>query len=87
MDIPRAETDFAGSKPRLLFEQAGCVSTTAVRSYDMTRDGRRFLMAKREERKPRPATELLLVHNGFEDLEGPCPTKKINQIFRNAKEG
>jgi len=53
----------------------------------MTRDGRRFLMAKREERKPRPANELLLVHNGFEDLEGPCPAKKSIKFFGTRKKG
>jgi len=76
LDILRTDPDFAVSKPRLLFEQAGYVSTTPTRSYDMTRDEQRFLMIKREERKPQPVTEMILIQNWFEELNRLCPVKK-----------
>lgn len=76
VDILRTESDFAVSKPRLLFKQSGYLSTSPIRSYDMNRDERRFLMIKREERKPQPVTEMILIQNWFEELNRLCPVKK-----------
>lgn|GEM_PF-719510 len=76
VDILRTEPDFAVSKPRLLFEQAGYASASPARSFDMTQDEQRFLMIKREERKPQPVTEMILIQNWFEELNRLCPAKK-----------
>jgi len=54
---------------RLLFEKPGYVFSSPVRSYDISLDGQRFLMAKREEMKPSPVTEMILVQNWTEKLK------------------
>ena len=58
--------------PRVLFEgmyrwQAG------TRGYDVSADGRRFLMVKPVERPPSPVRELVLVQNWFEELKAKVP--------------
>jgi serine/threonine-protein kinase len=67
---------FATSKPRLLFEKPGYGLTSPLRSYDLSRDGQRFLMVKLEQRKPTPVTEMILVLNWFEELKRLMPTGK-----------
>jgi len=76
VDILSTEPEFAVSKPRLLFDLSGYGSTVPTRSYDMTRDETRFLMAKWEERKPAPVTEMILVQNWFEELKRLVPAGK-----------
>ena len=66
---------FNPGKPRLLFnlhkvraeggEQHGC--------WDISLDGRRFLMVKLEERESRPLTEMILVQNWFDELRRLAP--------------
>jgi serine/threonine protein kinase len=65
----RTDGGFSTSKPRLLFEKPGYVTSRPVRSYDISLDGQRLLMAKREEIKPTPATEMILVQNWTEELK------------------
>ena len=60
-------------KPRLLFEQSGCGWGFPVRSWDISPDGRRFLMVKLDERKPQPVNEMILVQNWFEELKRIVP--------------
>jgi hypothetical protein len=67
-------TDFSASKPQLLFEQSGYMLSDPLRCWDVSPDGRRFLMVKLEERKPQPVTELLLVLNWFDELKRLAPT-------------
>jgi serine/threonine-protein kinase len=67
---------FSASKPRFLFEQSGYARGTLVRTWDVSHDGRRFLMVKMEERKPQPVTEMILVQNWFEELKRLVPTGK-----------
>ncbi len=55
-------------KPRLLFEQPGYGWGFPVRSWDISPDGRRFLMVKLDERTPQPVNEMVLVQNWFEEL-------------------
>jgi len=64
------------SKPRLLFEQPGYGFSGPLRSYDLSKDGQRFLMVKMQQRKPTPVTELILVQNWFEELKRLVPTGK-----------
>jgi eukaryotic-like serine/threonine-protein kinase len=60
---------FSASKPRLLFEQPGYGADEPLREWDISLDGRRFLMVKMEEGRPQPVTEMILVQNWFEELE------------------
>ena len=51
----------------LLFEKPGYGSSTPIREYDLSLDGNRFLMAKDEQRKPTPVTEMILMQNWFDE--------------------
>jgi len=68
-------SDFSPSKPGLLFQLSGYLGSTPIRTWDISPDGQRFLMAKHEERKPQPVTELILVQNWFEELKRLSPAK------------
>jgi len=72
----RTDGGFSAGKPRLLFDKPGFVLTNAVRNWDLYPDGRGFLMMKEEEIKPRPATEMVLVQNWFEELKRLVPAGK-----------
>jgi serine/threonine-protein kinase len=72
----RTDGGFSAGKPRLLFEKTGFFLTNAVRNWDLYPDGRGFLMMKKEEIKPRPVTEMILVQNWFEELKRLVPTGK-----------
>jgi eukaryotic-like serine/threonine-protein kinase len=67
---------FSAGKPRLLFKAQGYVGMSSIRTWDISPDGRRFLVVSAEERKPRPITELILVQNWFEELKRLVPTGK-----------
>jgi Tol biopolymer transport system component len=67
---------FSASKPRLLFEQPGYARGTPIRTWDISRDGQRFLMAKLGESKRQPVTEIILVQNWFEELKRLVPAGK-----------
>ena len=69
-------SDFSAGKPRLLFEQPGFGRGTPIRTWDISADGRRFLMVKLEERKPRSITEMILVQNWVEELKRLVPADK-----------
>jgi serine/threonine-protein kinase len=72
----RTDGGFSPSKPRLLFDRPGYSEGSPIRGYDLSRDGQRFLMVKREQRKPTPVTEMILVQNWFEELKQKLPTGK-----------
>ena len=72
----RADGGFATSKPRLLFEKPGYGQGLPTRAYDLSLDGKRFLMVKEEQRKPSPVTEMILVQNWFEELKRLEPAGK-----------
>jgi hypothetical protein len=65
---------FSVGAPRKLFEGPFVVESGA-RSYDVTRDGQRFLMVQVLEPLPEPATELILVTNWFEELRRLVPAQ------------
>ena len=46
-----------------------------IRSYDVTADGRRFLMVQQKERPPVSASDMILVQNWFEELKARVPAK------------
>ena len=71
----KTDGGFATSRPRVLFERAGYLQGTPIRSYDLSPDGRRFLMVKTEQRKPTPVTEMILVMNWTDELKQRVPVK------------
>jgi serine/threonine protein kinase/Tol biopolymer transport system component len=72
----RTDGGFAASKPRLLFERPGHAMGAPIRGYDLSLDGKRFLMVKFEQTKPTPVTEMMLVQNWFKELKRLVPTGK-----------
>jgi hypothetical protein len=72
----RMDGGFATGKPRLLFKKPQLDWGSVNRSYDLSLDGRRFLMVKQEQRKPTPVTEMTLVENWFEEIKRLSPTGK-----------
>jgi dipeptidyl aminopeptidase/acylaminoacyl peptidase len=74
VDVHAGSAFFAG-RPRLVFEQPGLSSGAPIRGWDISPDGRRFLMVKFEERKPQPVTEMVFIQNWFEELKRLVPTR------------
>jgi serine/threonine-protein kinase len=72
----RTDGGLATSKPHLLFEKPGYTGGDPIRCYDLSIDGQRFLMVKREQTKPTPVTEMILVQNWFEEIKRLAPTGK-----------
>ena len=72
----RTDGGFAATKPRLLFEKPGYGYGYPIRAYDLSLDSQRFLIVKEEQRKPSPATEMILVQNWFEEIKRLVPTGK-----------
>jgi Tol biopolymer transport system component len=74
VDVSPGQNLSAGT-PKLLFEFAAAVSRM-VRVYDMTPDGRRFLIREKRDYNLPPVTELRLVRNWFEELKRLSPARK-----------
>ena len=72
----RTENGLPPSTPRLLFERQGYSLGAPIRGYDLSPDSQRFLMVKLDQRKPSPATEMILVQNWFEELKSRIPTRQ-----------
>jgi eukaryotic-like serine/threonine-protein kinase len=72
----RIDGGLATSKPRLLFEQPGYSAGNPIPNFDLSHDGKRFLMVKREQRQPTPVTEMILVQNWVEELKRQVPSEK-----------
>jgi serine/threonine-protein kinase len=65
---------FTVGAPRQLFE-GRFGATAGIRSYDVTADGRRFLMVQQKERPPVAAAEMILVQNWLEEVKTRVPSK------------
>ena len=65
---------FSAGAPRMLFE-GRYGATAAIRGYDVTPDGRRFLMVRQKERPAVSVSEMVLVQNWFEELKARVPVK------------
>jgi hypothetical protein len=65
---------FAHGTPRTLFE--GRYHTNVIgRQYDVTRDGRQFLMVRPIDRPAAKPTHMVLVQNWFEELNRLVPAR------------
>jgi hypothetical protein len=65
---------FSVGAPRQLFE-GRYGATAGIRSYDVTADGKRFLMVQQKERPAVAAAEMILVQNWLEELKARVPTR------------
>jgi len=74
VDISPGQNLTAGT-PKLLFEFAAAGSEL-IRNYDLTPEGRRFLIREKKDHSLPPVTELNLVRNWFEELKRLSPTAK-----------
>jgi hypothetical protein len=74
MSVPLTPTSSALSPgvPRTLFE-GRYGSPSPARGYDVTSDGRRFLMIRNVDPPPRPPSQLVLVTNVGEELTRLVP--------------
>lgn len=72
----QADTSIIPGRPRLLFETKGLSLSIPVRTWDISLNDQSFLMVREEEREPRPVTELVLIHNWFEEVKRLVPTGK-----------
>ena len=64
---------FEPGRPRLLFE-GPYLNFTPLRGYDVSPDGRRFLMITKNQRPHVPVTHIEMVFNWFTELERLVPT-------------
>ena len=65
----RTATTFKAGTPKMLFELIG-----DIRGFDVTPDGRRFLLIKSVEQE-QTRTQINLVLNWFEELKQKVPVK------------
>jgi Tol biopolymer transport system component len=65
---------FAAGAPHMLFE-GRYAQAANIRGYDVTPDGRRFLMVQDKERPATAAAEMILVQNWIEELKARVPTR------------
>ena len=65
---------FSMGAPRKLFEGRFKWSAGS-RSYDVTADGRRFVMVQWQELTPRPVSQIVIVENWIEELKRIAPSK------------
>lgn len=66
----------SAGKPRLMFNLPGMMGGHPSRAWDVSLDGKRFLMVKLEEVKPTPVTELVFVVDWIQDLQRLAPKAK-----------
>jgi hypothetical protein len=65
----RTDGRLTPGKPHLLFQKPGYQSFSAARGWDISPDGKRFLMVKLDERTPEPVNQMILVQNWLEELK------------------
>jgi dipeptidyl aminopeptidase/acylaminoacyl peptidase len=65
---------FTAGTPHQLFE-GRYGATAGIRSYDVTADGKRFLMVQQKERPALDASEIILVQNWLEEVKARVPVK------------
>ena len=72
---------FTAGAPRVLFR--GTYGATAgIRPYDVSPDGRRFLMVQQKERPAVSASEMILVQNWLEELKARLPSTDTEAQLR-----
>lgn len=64
---------FSIGTPRRLF-QGDFTDSSESRSYDVSADGRRFIMVQPHEQPPLPVSQIVVVQNWSEELKRIAPT-------------
>jgi hypothetical protein len=72
VDVNITGSSFVAGRPHLLFR--GRYVSTDLAAYDVTRDGKRFLMVRRSADELRPAA-ISVVEHWFEELMARVPVK------------
>jgi Tol biopolymer transport system component len=73
MAVPvRLQPTFTAAAPRMLF-QGDYGATAGVRGYDVTPDGRRFLMVEQKQRAGAVVNEMVLVQNWIAEVQRRVP--------------
>jgi hypothetical protein len=73
MAVPvRLEPEFTADKPKFLFEERFEFVTYYVRNYDVSPDGKRFVMIKSDQESV--PSEIISVLNWFQELKRLVPT-------------
>jgi serine/threonine-protein kinase len=71
-----ARPTFTSGRPRMLFEGPYEPTPVTFPNYDVSPDGRRFLMLKPAEQQQTAATQINVVLNWTEELKRLVPTGK-----------
>jgi hypothetical protein len=66
---------FGAGSPRPLFTADYVPASTTYPNYDVSRDGRRFLMVQRSVQERAHSSEMIVVLNWMEELKRLVPTK------------
>ena len=66
---------FAAGKPTMLFTGDFMPSSTWFPNYDVSRDGRRFLMVAPSAHENATPTQIIVVLNWFDELKRLVPTQ------------
>jgi serine/threonine-protein kinase len=69
------ELDFSAGNPRVLFEGRYLLTTGSFPFYDVSPDGERFLMLKRDDSETSSLTQIHVVLNWFEELKQKSPVQ------------
>jgi eukaryotic-like serine/threonine-protein kinase len=72
----RTSPDFSVGQSRRLFKGKEFYMSTPARSFDVSADGKKFLLARSSDVKFEVPTEMILVQNWFEDLKRLSPSRK-----------
>jgi serine/threonine-protein kinase len=70
------QPNFALGNPRVVFEGPYVLATVPISNYDISPDGRRFLMVKPTEQALAAPTQINVVLNWFEELKQKVPNGK-----------
>jgi len=70
------QPNFALGNPRVLFDVPYLLALVPVSNYDVSPDGRRFLMVKADQQQGPAASQIVVVQNWFEELKQKVPTGK-----------
>jgi len=70
------QPNFTLGNPQLLFERPYVLATVPISNYDVSPDGRRFLMLKPTAQEQAAPTQINVVLNWFEELKQKVPTGK-----------
>jgi serine/threonine protein kinase/Tol biopolymer transport system component len=70
------QPNFALGNPRVLFERPNVLAIVPISNYDVSPDGRRFLMVKPTEQTQAAPTQINVVLNWFEELKQKVSTGK-----------